>query len=131
MATKITAQQIGGDDGYHWCILVNGRVIVNGLTKHEVPHYRAQAEQKYLSDEERAKLTAKRQKARARHWSKTGVSDATVKWMKENVGSPVGAAPPESEGREEQWVSMPIRLLAHWQGWEEFRHVMVVSRGKP
>lgn len=38
------ARQIGGDDGYQWCVLVkyNGgwRVKVNGLTRSEVSYYR-------------------------------------------------------------------------------------------
>ena len=35
-----TARQVGGDDGYCWAVFLNGRQVVNGLTKREVPHYR-------------------------------------------------------------------------------------------
>lgn len=37
---KITAKQIGGDDGYCWAILVDGKPVVEGLTRSEVPYYR-------------------------------------------------------------------------------------------
>lgn len=68
---KITTKQIGGDDGYQWCVLVNGRVIINGLHKSEVRHYKAQAEQKYLTEEERKQLQAKRQLLRLRSMKRT------------------------------------------------------------
>jgi len=32
---KITIKQIGGNDGYCWCLLVNGRVKYNGMTRNE------------------------------------------------------------------------------------------------
>lgn len=40
---SVTARQIGGDDGYHWNVLIDGRPMVNGLTKREVPHYKTKA----------------------------------------------------------------------------------------
>ena len=40
---KITAKQIGGDDGYQWTVLINGREYINGLTKREVPYYKKKA----------------------------------------------------------------------------------------
>ena len=32
---KVTIKQIGGDDGYQWCVLVNGKVKWNGMTRQE------------------------------------------------------------------------------------------------
>ncbi len=32
---RVTSRQIGGDDGYHHCVLVDGFVKLNGLTKRE------------------------------------------------------------------------------------------------
>lgn len=35
-----TARQVGGDDGYQWAVFLNGREMVNGLTRPEVNYYR-------------------------------------------------------------------------------------------
>lgn len=35
-----TMRQVGGDDGYHWAVFVNGRERVNGCTKREASFYR-------------------------------------------------------------------------------------------
>jgi hypothetical protein len=40
---SVTARQIGGDDGYQWTVLINGRPFVNGLTQPEVDGYKRQA----------------------------------------------------------------------------------------
>jgi hypothetical protein len=32
---KVTIRQIGGDDGYQWCVLIDGRVKWNGMTRRE------------------------------------------------------------------------------------------------
>ena len=40
---KITAKQEGGDDGYCWCIRINGKLFVTGLTRREVPYYKERA----------------------------------------------------------------------------------------
>lgn len=37
---RVTFSQIGGDDGYHWAVLVDGRVVWNGLTQREIQHYK-------------------------------------------------------------------------------------------
>ena len=37
---RVTASQIGGDDGYHYCVLVDGVVKWNGLTQAEIQHYK-------------------------------------------------------------------------------------------
>lgn len=39
-----TMKQVGGDDGYQWCVFVNGRMKVNGCTKREAQSYRDQFE---------------------------------------------------------------------------------------
>jgi len=37
--SRVTAKQVGGNDGYQWTVFVDGRAKVNGLTKREVPYY--------------------------------------------------------------------------------------------
>lgn len=32
---KVTMRQIGGDDGYSWCVLVGGSIKWNGMTRSE------------------------------------------------------------------------------------------------
>ena len=32
---KVTMKQIGGDDGYQWCVLIDGRVKWDGMTRNE------------------------------------------------------------------------------------------------
>jgi hypothetical protein len=43
---RVSAKQIGGDDGYQWNVLIDGRSFVNGLTRAEVPYYKIQAYKK-------------------------------------------------------------------------------------
>lgn len=33
--SRVTMKQIGGDDGYQWCVLVDGQVKWNGMTRGE------------------------------------------------------------------------------------------------
>ena len=40
---KITAKQEGGDDGYCYAVRINGVEFVNGLTRSEVPYWKAKA----------------------------------------------------------------------------------------
>lgn len=40
---KITAKQEGGDDGYCYVVRINGNEFINGLTRREVPYYKAKA----------------------------------------------------------------------------------------
>jgi len=40
---RVTARQIGGDDGYQWNVLIDGRPMVNGLTRSEVDYYKRMA----------------------------------------------------------------------------------------
>lgn len=44
---KITAKQEGGNDGYCYVVRINGREFVKGLTRREVPHYKARALAQY------------------------------------------------------------------------------------
>ncbi len=32
---RVTIRQIGGDDGYCWCVLIDGRVKWNGMQRRE------------------------------------------------------------------------------------------------
>ena len=41
MATRITARKYGGDDAYSWAIFLNGRPVVTGLSRMEVPGWKA------------------------------------------------------------------------------------------
>ncbi|RJQ26722.1 hypothetical protein C4577_02940 [Candidatus Parcubacteria bacterium] len=45
---KITAKQIGGDDGYCWTVLIDGKEFVNGLTRPECEYYKEKALDKVL-----------------------------------------------------------------------------------
>lgn len=45
---SVTARQIGGDDGYHWNVLINNVPMVNGLTLSQVPYYKRQAYDRLL-----------------------------------------------------------------------------------
>lgn len=47
---SVTIKQIGGDDGYQYNVLVNGRSIMNGLTKREAV-YQQRLERQRLSKE--------------------------------------------------------------------------------
>ena len=37
---RVTMRQIGGDDGYCWCVLVDGRVKWSGMTRNEADYER-------------------------------------------------------------------------------------------
>jgi len=52
---KITAKQEGGDDGYCYVVRVDGREYINGLTKAEVPYYKAQALKRWEEKHAQAK----------------------------------------------------------------------------
>lgn len=41
--TKITARKYLGDDTHSWAVFINGTPFVTGLTRREVPYYKAQA----------------------------------------------------------------------------------------
>lgn len=68
---------------------------VQGHTREKIIHHiRKHKEFSYTEDEEKSSVKKprprkpstpeQRQKARARHWRKTGVSDRTLQWMKDN-----------------------------------------------
>lgn len=40
---RVTAKQVGGDDGYQYNVFIDGRSMISGLTRSEVPHYKMQA----------------------------------------------------------------------------------------
>jgi hypothetical protein len=40
---KITAKKYEGNDSYSWAVFVDRRPVYTGLTKREVPHYKALA----------------------------------------------------------------------------------------
>lgn len=40
---RITARKYQGDDAGSWAVFVDGRPLVTGLTKSEVPYYKKQA----------------------------------------------------------------------------------------
>lgn len=46
---KATYRQIGGDDGYQYCVLIDGRVKWNGMTRDEA-RWRAQKEQAAIDE---------------------------------------------------------------------------------
>lgn len=45
---KITAKKYMGDDSASWAVFVDGRAVVTGLTKSEVPYYKRTLEKKLL-----------------------------------------------------------------------------------
>ena len=47
---RVTIRQIGGDDGYCWCVLIDGRVVMNGMSKREA---------QYEQQKQRERLAAK------------------------------------------------------------------------
>lgn len=48
---RVTSRQIGGDDGYSWCVLVDGRVKWNGMDRGEA-QWRATRERADLVSKE-------------------------------------------------------------------------------
>jgi hypothetical protein len=44
--SRVTIKQIGGDDGYQWNVIVDGRSIMNGLTKREADYEKEKAWQR-------------------------------------------------------------------------------------
>ncbi len=47
---RITAKQEGGDDGYCYVIRINGKKLIEGLTRSEVNYYKVKAERIYLEN---------------------------------------------------------------------------------
>lgn len=45
MKSKVTARKYGGDDAYSWAVFIEGKPLVTGLSRREVPYYKAQAEE--------------------------------------------------------------------------------------
>jgi hypothetical protein len=40
---RVTARKAHGDDAYSWAVFVDGKEVYNGLSKSEVPYYKAEA----------------------------------------------------------------------------------------
>lgn len=40
LMNRVTSRPEGGDDGYCWAIRVDGRPVINGLTRTEASYYR-------------------------------------------------------------------------------------------
>lgn len=43
MASRITARKYGGDDAYSWAVFIDGKPMVTGLSRREVPYYKKEA----------------------------------------------------------------------------------------
>lgn len=52
---KITIRQIGGDDGYQWAVLIDGRVKWDGMSRNEA-RWRRQQEVEALEKSRRDSL---------------------------------------------------------------------------
>ena len=46
---RVTARQEGGDDGYHWVVRVDGRMVMNGLTKREADYEKKRQRDQLMS----------------------------------------------------------------------------------
>ena len=44
---EVRIRQIGGDDGYQWCLLIRGRVAYSGMTRSEASWRR----QRYIDED--------------------------------------------------------------------------------
>jgi hypothetical protein len=42
MGARVTARKYGGDDLYSWAVFLDGAPVMTGLSKSEVPYYRAE-----------------------------------------------------------------------------------------
>lgn len=54
MKSRITARKYEGDDAYSWAVFVDGRPLVTGLSRREVPYYKKQAEELLAKRETRS-----------------------------------------------------------------------------
>lgn len=43
VTAKITARKWDGDDAYSWAVFIDGKPMVTGLSRREVPYYKKQA----------------------------------------------------------------------------------------
>ena len=55
--SRITARKYGGDDTYCWAVFIDNQPMVTGLSRREVPYYKAQAEE-ILAERTRGSLSA-------------------------------------------------------------------------
>lgn len=42
---RVTARKYGGDDAHSWAVFLDGRPVVTGLSRSEVPYHRARVEE--------------------------------------------------------------------------------------
>ncbi len=49
MKPKVTIKQVDGNDGYNWCVMIDGRVKWNGMQRREA-QWRAKAERKAIEE---------------------------------------------------------------------------------
>lgn len=80
---RVTIRQIGGDDGFQWCVLIDGRVKWNGMTRSEAS-WRAKREidelaKPTIAPEDRG-MTA--DEFEAHHGRKAGVDDILAAWRR-------------------------------------------------
>jgi hypothetical protein len=47
---RVTARKHGGDDAYSWAVFVDGRVMVNGLSRMSVDYYKRLAYEQIAKD---------------------------------------------------------------------------------
>jgi hypothetical protein len=40
---RISARQVGGNDGFCWAVFINGAIFMEGLTRREVPYWKKRA----------------------------------------------------------------------------------------
>lgn len=59
--SRITAKKYTGDDAYSWAVFIDGRPLVTGLVKSEVPYYKRLA-QKRLDARENNQPSLREQK---------------------------------------------------------------------
>ena len=55
MKQRITARKYQGDDLYSWAVFLDGRPMMTGLSKREVPYYKKQVEKNYINEETKRK----------------------------------------------------------------------------
>ena len=53
MRSRVTTRQIGGDDGFQWCVLIDGRVVMSGMSRREAQYEKRKQEEKLNSKEQK------------------------------------------------------------------------------
>ena len=55
MKQRITARKYQGDDSQSWAVFLDGRPMMTGLSKREVPYYKEQVKKIYVDKEQEKK----------------------------------------------------------------------------